>query len=90
MNHIMAIKTTTRVFSDNERFGIHRSTGIDINQEQKKKNPNIRGEKIGTLWMDGMAIMTDKFPLLNREKSRLCRIYGIGPLRAKNRFKITY
>lgn len=55
-----------------------------------KKNPNIRNEKIGTLWLDGKPYKKGNFALLQVEKMRYCRNYGISRENAKKRFKITY
>lgn len=56
----------------------------------KRINPNIRGEKIGTLLLDGKPIEKGSFPLLQKKKKEYCKSYGISKERAEKRFKITY
>lgn len=55
-----------------------------------KKDPNIKGEKIGTLYLDGKPIQKGPFSLIQAKKKELCKLNGIGPKRASKRFKITY
>lgn len=56
----------------------------------KKKDPNIRGEKIGKLLLDGKVLVEGSFPILQKKKKDYCKMYGISKERAKDRFKITY
>jgi hypothetical protein len=56
----------------------------------KKINPNIRGEKIGTLLLDGKIFAKGSFPLLQKKKKEYCKSYGISKERADKRFKMTY
>lgn len=60
------------------------------NPSSSKKNPNVKGEKIGTLWLDGKQVKTASFPLLQVWKRNYCKNYGISKERAAKRFKITY
>ena len=57
---------------------------------KEKKNPNIRGEKIGTLWLDGQFFAKGNFALLQAKRRDYCKTYGISKERANKRFKITY
>lgn len=61
-----------------------------IPEKPKKRNPNIRGETSGTLWLDGKIFATGGFALLNKKKADYCRQYGISKERANKRFKTTY
>lgn len=74
-----------------EKF-IRIKNGWDIPPEDppSKKNPNIRGEKIGTLWLDGKVLKKGSFPLLQMKKKAYCKTYGITKETAKKRFKLTY
>lgn len=59
-------------------------------QVPKRVNPNIRGEQMGTLWLDGKEFAKGPFPLLQKKKQEYCKLYGISKARAENRFKTTY
>lgn len=56
----------------------------------QKINPNIRGEQIGTLWLDKKEYARGSFGLLQKKKKEYCKMYGISKERADKRFKITY
>ena len=72
-----------------KKFVYHKN-GWDYNSSPIKRNPNIRGESTGKLWLDGKIFATGSFPLLQRKKKEYCKNYGISKERALKRFKITY
>jgi hypothetical protein len=74
-----------------KRFVYHKN-GWPIPQTpvKVKKNPNIRGEQIGTLYLDGKPIQKGSFALLQKKKKEYCINYGISKERAKKRFKMSY
>lgn len=57
---------------------------------RKNRNKNINGEKILRLVFDGKIIYRGPVNLCQYKKRCLCKTYGIGPERAKERFKIIY
>lgn len=57
---------------------------------RKSRNKNINGEKILRLVFDGKVIYRGPVNLCQYKKRCLCKTYGIGPERARERFKITY
>lgn len=67
---------------------VHHKNGWD--PPSKKVDPNIRGEKIGTLWLDGRVLSKGPFPLLQTLKKSYCKNYGVSKENAAKRFKITY
>ena len=72
---------------------IYHKNGWDYNDNTKpsiKRNPNIRGESIGKLWLDGKIFAIGSFSLLQKKKKEYCKNYGISKERALKRFKITY
>lgn len=72
-----------------KRFVYHKN-GWQMNDPPKSRDPNIRGEKIGTLWLDGKVFLTGSFSFLQWKKKEYCKLYGISKERAKKRFKLTY
>lgn len=73
-----------------KRF-IYQNNGWPLPQvPSKPKNPNIRGESMGTLWLDGKVFAKGSFPLLKQKEKAYCKMYGISKERAKIRFKTTY
>lgn len=73
-----------------KRF-IYQNNGWPLPQTPTKpKNPNIRGESIGTLWLDGKILAKGSFALLKAKEREYCKTYGISKERAKKRFKTTY
>lgn len=72
-----------------KKFVYHKN-GWDYNSSPIKRNPNIRGESIGKLWLDGKILATGSFSLLQKKKKEYCKNYGISKERALKRFKITY
>lgn len=73
-----------------KRF-IYQNNGWKLPEEPPpKKNPNIRGEKIGTLWLDGKVLKKGSFSLLQKKKKDYCKTYGIPKEVAEKRFKLTY
>lgn len=75
-----------------KRFIFHKN-GWPIPQtptKPRKKDPNVRGEKIGSLYLDGKLFQKGSFALLQKKKKEYCKNYGISKERAEKRFKITY
>ena len=73
-----------------KRF-VYQKNGWPLPQTPSKpKNPNIRGESFGTLWLDGKEFAKGSFALLAMKQKEYCRQHGISKERAKKRFKTTY
>lgn len=72
-----------------KRFIYHKN-GWNYSTSPLKRNPNVRGESIGKLWLDGKIFTTGSFSLLQKKKKEYCKNYGISKERALKRFKITY
>lgn len=72
-----------------KRFIYHKN-GWNYSTSPIKRNPNVRGESIGKLWLDGKIFTTGSFSLLQKKKKEYCKNYGISKERALKRFKITY
>lgn len=72
-----------------KRFIYHKN-GWNYSTSPIERNPNVRGESIGKLWLDGKIFTTGSFSLLQKKKKEYCKNYGISKERALKRFKITY
>lgn len=69
---------------------VYHKNGWEMNSPPQMRDPNIRGEKIGTLWLDGKVFSKGPFPLLQTLKKSYCKNYGVSRENAAKRFKITY
>lgn len=75
---------------DLKKFVYHKNGWMVPEKPPPKKNPNIRGEKIGKLWLDGKVVKKGSFPVLQTWKKKYCKAYGITAENAKKRFNLTY
>lgn len=75
---------------ENLKEFVYHKNSWPIPTKPQKVNPNIRNEKIGTMWLDGKVFAKGSFALIQQKKKEYCRNYGISKERARERFKTTY